>query len=222
VGGVPLVAAAVCPHPPLLVPEVAAGAAPELDDLRAACDAAVAHLLAEDPDQVLTVGSGPEPSGAEVGRPDLPLSQAIGAWLLARHDVPASRLSGQTVSPGAGADECRTLGRGLAGTPTRLALLVMGDASACRGVTAPGYDDPRAEPFDAMVAAALARADAEALLSIDPILAAELRCAGRAPWQVLAAAMATDARQWTGALHYDQAPYGVGYFVATLAPSARP
>jgi hypothetical protein len=28
---------AVCPHPPLLVPEVACGAAPELDGLRAAC-----------------------------------------------------------------------------------------------------------------------------------------------------------------------------------------
>jgi len=37
-----LVAAAVCPHPPLLVPQLAAGGAPDLDKVRAACDAAVA------------------------------------------------------------------------------------------------------------------------------------------------------------------------------------
>ena len=36
-----LVAAAVCPHPPLLVPGVGAGASGELDGLRVACDAAV-------------------------------------------------------------------------------------------------------------------------------------------------------------------------------------
>jgi hypothetical protein len=37
---VPLVAAAVLPHPPVIVPEIAAGAAHELDDLRLACDEA--------------------------------------------------------------------------------------------------------------------------------------------------------------------------------------
>jgi hypothetical protein len=39
-----LIAAAVCPHPPLLVPELAGAAAAELDDLRASCDEAVALL----------------------------------------------------------------------------------------------------------------------------------------------------------------------------------
>ncbi|GAA3457324.1 hypothetical protein GCM10018962_91580 [Dactylosporangium matsuzakiense] len=52
-----LVAAAVCPHPPLLVPELAAGAAPELDDLRAACRAAVAHLANASVDSLIVLGS---------------------------------------------------------------------------------------------------------------------------------------------------------------------
>jgi len=39
-----LVAAAVCPCPPLLVPAVAAGAAPELDAARKACADALGVL----------------------------------------------------------------------------------------------------------------------------------------------------------------------------------
>ena len=54
-----LVAAAVCPHPPLLVPDLAAGAAAELDGLRAACDAALASLLTADADLLVVVGDGP-------------------------------------------------------------------------------------------------------------------------------------------------------------------
>jgi len=219
---VPLVAVAVCPHPPLLVPEVASGAAPELDDLRAACAVAVAHLLDAEPDQVLSVGSGPEPSGAEIGRPDLPLSRAVGSWLLDRGGVHASRLAGQTVLTLATRDECQTLGRALASTTDRLALLVLGDGSACRGQKAPGYDDPRAEPFDAGIAEALGTADTDALLALDPGLAEELRCVGRAPWQVLAGAVAADGRAWHGELLYDGAPYGVAYFVARWSPPPPP
>ncbi|MBX6769006.1 MAG: hypothetical protein IRY90_17965 [Actinomadura rubrobrunea] len=39
-----LVSAAVCPHPPLLVPEMAGAAAGELDGLPHACDDAVRTL----------------------------------------------------------------------------------------------------------------------------------------------------------------------------------
>lgn len=98
------VAAAVCPHPPLLVPQLAAGAAPDLDEVRAACDAAVAGLLAERPDEIVVVGADPEggtypatagasmqPYGVDlrVGGPEgeLPLALAIGAWLLDRADL---------------------------------------------------------------------------------------------------------------------------------------
>jgi hypothetical protein len=186
-----------------------------LDDLRAACDAAVAHLLRADADLLLTLGSGPDPSGAEIGRPDVPLSLGIGAWLFDRQGVHLSRVSGQTIRTDSSPEECQSLGLTLVAAD-RVALLVLGDGSACRSEKAPGFLDPRAEPFDQAVAAALAEADAKALLALDPGLGAELLCAGRAPWQVLAGALLASEGRWTGDLSYDAAPYGVAYFVATL------
>ena len=218
VGRVPLLAAVICPHPPLLDPRVAAGAASELDGLRAACDAAIERLIEVGAERVVIVGSGPEPSGAELGRPDTPLSLAVGEWLLARcggKGVP------EMIATDAAPTQCARLGVRIAGEPAGTALLVMGDGSACRGPQAPGYDDPRAEDFDRSVVSALAAADPAALLALDPVLAAELRCAGRAPWQVLAGALAADGRAWSGDFGYDAAPYGVAYFVAELWPAAQ-
>ncbi|MEO6886807.1 MAG: hypothetical protein ABI232_11075, partial [Jatrophihabitantaceae bacterium] len=45
---------AFCPHPPLLVPEVSGSASAELDDLRAACRAAIVSLTGR---QLVVVGS---------------------------------------------------------------------------------------------------------------------------------------------------------------------
>ena len=63
-----------CPSPPLLVPELAAGAAAELDPLRAACREAVRRLLATRPDEVVVIGTGPGlarfPAGTR--EPDVP------------------------------------------------------------------------------------------------------------------------------------------------------
>ncbi|MER7002689.1 class III extradiol dioxygenase subunit B-like domain-containing protein [Dactylosporangium sp. NPDC000555] len=222
-----LVAAAVCPHPPLLVPEVAAGAAGELHDLRVACRAAVAHLTNASVDSLIVVGSDTTtvrrqppfggtlyPWGIDlpVGDPsgeELPLSLLIGAWL-APHAGDF-----QSVAADAPPAECARLGRALAGEAERVGLLVLGDGSSCRTEKAPGFFDARAEPFDAAVAAALAAADAAALAAIDPGEAGELLVAGRAPWQVLAGACQAADRKMAGELLYDAAPYGVGYFVAT-------
>ncbi|MBQ1089848.1 class III extradiol dioxygenase subunit B-like domain-containing protein [Streptomyces sp. B93] len=60
-----LVAAAVCPCPPLLVPEVAAGAAPELDAARAACTDALGVLAAARPDLLVVVGPDDGDAGAD-------------------------------------------------------------------------------------------------------------------------------------------------------------
>jgi hypothetical protein len=114
-----LIAAAVCPHPPLLIPEVsgpgaaaaggsagaaaaaAAGGQSGLAALRAACDAAVAELVAARADLIAVVGGATRvtqyPGSAAgslrtfgvpylvgTGEPVLPLSLTIGRWLLDR------------------------------------------------------------------------------------------------------------------------------------------
>jgi hypothetical protein len=65
---VPPVAAAVLPHPPLLVPELAGGAAAELDPLRSACRAALSTVLAA-ADLTVLVGDGPVWGVPEPGAP---------------------------------------------------------------------------------------------------------------------------------------------------------
>ncbi|MFF2079563.1 class III extradiol dioxygenase subunit B-like domain-containing protein [Kitasatospora sp. NPDC058162] len=229
-----LVAAAVCPCPPLLVPEVAAGAAPELDGLRAACDEALTALVAAGPQLVVVVGAGPEAEvwteggagsfrrygvplvaklpGGRVEGPELAPSLTVGAWLLERAGVTLPTHA-CAVPADAPADRMLGLGQGLAGLADRVALLVVGDGSACRSVKAPGYLDERAEGFDAATAAALGSADLPALAALDPALAAELKAEGRAPWQVLAGA--AEGAGLTARLGYQDAPYGVGYFVAS-------
>jgi hypothetical protein len=231
---VPLVAAAFCPHPPVLLPELAAGAAGELEALRTACDAAVAALWRARPRRVVVLGSAaagrrhrpplrasfagygvPVEIGSGTG-PPLPLSLAVGVWLLERGAAgrpAATALAAEAVATGAPVRECVEIGTGYARLPEPVALLVMGDGTACRSERAPGYLDPRAEKFDAAVVAALAAADAGALLELDPVLAAELLVAGRAPWQVLAAA--AGGSRFAGEVLYDAAPYGVSYTVAT-------
>ncbi|MFV2100257.1 class III extradiol dioxygenase subunit B-like domain-containing protein [Micromonospora sp. LOL_024] len=240
---VPLVAAAVCPHPPLLVPEIAGAAAPELNDLRAACDTAVARLLDSGARTVLLIGAGDR--SAEVDLPfrgslapwgvplevrlgshpdrraasDLPLSLLVAAWLLGRRPVARTGDTGwrmRTVGADEPVETCADLGARL-GSEQPWALLVSGDGSACRGEQAPGYADPRAEAYDDGVARALADADTEALLGLDPELSAQLKVAGRAPWQVLSGAVRAAGGDWHGELGYYAAPYGVAYFVASWA-----
>lgn len=240
-----LVAAAVCPHPPLLVPGLAAGAASELDGLRNACAAALAALLAAEPDTVVVVGAGPETrthgpsdhgSFAAFGRPEirvgfgrvncagrqgLPLSLLVGCWLLGRAaTVVGSRpfAVGQQVADGTDPAACADLGQRLAEGTGRVALLVMGDGSARRGPTAPRGHDPRAAAFDDAAFTALGAADLDALAALEPGLAGELCVAGRAPWQVLAGAAGGD-RAWRSELHFAGAPYGVGYPVASWRPA---
>lgn len=221
-----MLAAAVCPHPPLLVPEVAAGAAGELNVVRAACSIAIASGLAAEPERVVLLGSGPSthtwaPDAAgsltAFGLPgppgELPLSLTVGRWLLDQVGWDGPREL-HTIAADAAPADCVALGAKLAaGAPAF--LLVLGDASARRSAAAPGHLDARAESFDAAVAAALAAADVDALLALDPHLAADLLAAGRPAWQALAGAARAAGGAWTGALHHDSAPYGVGYLVAS-------
>jgi hypothetical protein len=228
--------AAFCPHPPVLIPELARGAAGELADLRSACRTAILRVAAPGT-RFVVLGSGAADQRydggargtlagfgvgveAALGRlrpvgedpaPQLPLSLTVGAWLLrdalqADHDAvgwsvgPDGELPPEDAAGGAPWDDAPC------------ALLVMGDGSARRSAAAPGYLDERAEAFDQSVLDALAHGD-PAGLRVDPALGRELLAAGAPAWRV--AARWLRERSWSAELHYEAAPYGVGYAVAS-------
>jgi hypothetical protein len=229
-----LVAAAVCPSPPLLVPELAAGSAAELDDLRAACLTAIDAVELAAPELLVVVGAGAATRRYEAGSsgsfapygvpvevclpgraaaepPVLPLPLAVGAWLLQRAGWPGQAV-GQLVAEAASAEECATLGAALAEEADRVALLVMGDGSARRSEQAPRPYDASAETFDQGVVQAFRSADPAGLLGLDAALATSLVASGRPAWQVLGGAAGEAALD--DEVLYDRAPYGVGYIVA--------
>ena len=208
-----ILAVAVCPHPPMIIPEVATGAADDLAAVRTACDGAIATILASSPDRVVVIGAGDlaadrdetaggtfAPYGIDLhvggAGAELPLSLAVGAWLLDR----------------AGWAGPRTYSTGTPDVGGRVALLVMADGSAKRSTSAPGFLDERAEAFDASVASALAKGDAEALASLDPALGAELWAAGTPALRTMGEL--TKGTDIVANLRVDVAPFGVGYWVA--------
>ena len=237
-----LIAAAVCPHPPLLIPEAtgAPGAAdPELNRLRAACRNAVAALLAGRPDLIVVVGGAERtaeypprtpgrlhdfgipftigPAGHDASA--LPLSLTIGKWLLAEHGAPPATWWG--IASDAPPAECLQRGEKLAALAPRVALLAMGDGPARRARAAPHTTDPEADRYDHQVAGALAAADPAALAALDPREDRPLDIAGRAAWQVLAGAAGDEPGDeqgqdtFDGELRYRGAPFEVSYVVAS-------
>jgi hypothetical protein len=278
-----IVAAAICPSPPLLASELT-GQADILPELRTACAAAVTRLLDAAPEVVAVVGpaaatgpwdpagqlslasfapalgqgnsqtdnskkrdagpatappsaAAPPTAGPPAAAPLLPLALGIGARLLDQ-----AGYTGPRTLHGIGEDEpaaaCLALGRRLAASAPRVALLAVGDGSARRAASAPGYLDERAAPFDESVERAVRDGDLPAIAALDPALAAALLAAGRPAWQALAGALsAPSAPYFTGRLPadhrsadgsaaarlqtevlYSDAPFGVAYLVATLTP----
>ena len=227
-----LIAAAVCPHPPLLIPEATGspGAADaELGRLRTACHQAVAALLAERPDLIAVVGAAPltveYPPQApgrlsdygvpftvgDPGEPALPLSLTIGKWLLANHPAPPAVWWG--IARDASPAECLQVGEKLALLAPRVALLALGDGPARRARAAPHAADPEADRYDDQLAGALAGADPAALAAFDPRQDGPLEIAGRAAWQVLAGAAGRDT--FDAELRYRGVPFEVSYVVAS-------
>jgi len=202
----------------MLVPEVARGAAYELNDLRAHCDAVVRRLVADADDAVTVLAPGAERKryGAdaggslrgfgvdlEAGGPDVVLGSelTIGAWLLDR-----AGWSGDRVYATVHADT-----RWNPNTP----VLLLGDGSAKRSESAPGHFDERAAAYDKSIAHALAIGDASALASLDVRLGEQLWAGGVPSLVSLGASLVSAHRGVSNArLRYDEAPYGVGYFVA--------
>lgn len=246
-----IVGAAICPCSPLLVRELT-GQTEVLPELRTACAAAVARVIAAGPDLIVVTGPGPRTEGwpasarlnvaaygpgtalpgntglpgngapAGLAAPGLPLALGVGARLLDEAGYAGPReLHG--VAALAPAADCLRLGARLAASAPRVALLAMGDGSARRSVSAPGYLDERAGPFDAAVERAVGDGDLAALAALDPGLADELLATGRPAWQVLAGALGPDggAAALRPEILYADAPLGVGYLVAafTLVPA---
>lgn len=203
----------------MLVPEIAQGASDELADLRSLCDAVVRRLVAAANDTVTVVASAPEPErwgteaggslrgfGVDVraGGPELVLTPELtmGAWLLDRAGWQGER-------------EYRAV-RADTRFEIDVPVLVMADGSAKRTDTAPGHIDERALAYDKVIAHALATGDAGAFARLDVRLGEHLWAAG-APAMCAVGANVIAARRSvrTASLHFDEAPYGVGYFVAS-------
>jgi len=207
-----IVAVAGCPHPPLLLTGITGRPVAEVEQLRAACLAAIGELLAAGPDRIVLVG------GARPGEDDKALSIVVGRQLLreAGCQLPVEHVVVAADSPPA---DCLAAGRAVARSDgaAGLGLLVMADGSARRSLKAPGYLDERAAPFDAGVEECLASGRLAGLAGLDPELAAELLVAGRAAWQVLAGAVG----EATGSsrLHYSADPFGVWYPVFSWVPA---
>jgi hypothetical protein len=222
-----IVAAALCPSAPLLVPELG-GRNPPLPELRSATGRAVAAMLGAGPDVVAVVGPAPAtaswPAGTAVDlgpfrgsattrRPTLPFPLGLGATVLRDAGYAGPTLF-QGVADDAPPEVCAAAGRAVADAGGRVGLLVVGDGSARRSPRAPGWFDERAAAFDAATESAVRAGDLGALLDLDPVLARALQAAGRPAWQALAGA--ARGATCTSRLDYADAPYGVAYLVAAL------
>jgi hypothetical protein len=211
-------AAAVLPHPPLLL-RANAGREPVAEDLRAAC-AATVRDLADRCESVVVVSGHPARPSTTLD----PLGVRVAAQFL---DEAGLKPAGQVlVRFDAGPEACAAAGRRAAADALSgrraVGALVMADGSACRGPQAPGHLDPRAHGVDAVFAAAVRDGDAAALAALDPVLAREVWFQGRAALGVLASLVPRSVPR--ASVRYADDPFGVFYLVALwdFTPSSAP
>ncbi len=227
-----LVAAAVVPNPPLLVPVVAGELAPDLEACRVACGKVIGALLDARLDLLVVIGGGAtrrehdrdavgslrpygvdELLGLGSGPRALPLSLGVARWLLGPAPLPPLAL--YEIRRSETTFRCAALGQELSDRGARVGLLVAADGSAYPSQTPVG-DDGRGGAYDERWTAALEHGDGTALLDLDPADDTPLWVAGRAALQVLGGALVASGGDWAGELAWRGAPYGVGYAVAAL------
>ena len=232
-----ITAAAFVPSAPILIPEVASGAADELTDLRAIAIAAIARA-AESADHVVIVAAGsrtrhfdkgigtfagfgvpltvtidsssPVAAGKQVD--EIGVAASIGVWLLDQTGWSGPR-SVVEIARDESQNQLVELSMELANSPGSIAFVVVADGSAARTEKAPGYLHPDATAFDALLEDALASGNVQSLASLDRTQAANVVAAGWPAWQV--AALAMQGHDIEARCDYADAPYGVGYFVAS-------
>ncbi|MDF2826933.1 MAG: hypothetical protein K0R01_216, partial [Mycobacterium sp.] len=225
-----LSAIAVIPSAPVLVTELASGAAEELTDLRTAALDAAAAL----PDRWVVVGTargaaaiGPESvgtfagygvdvrvalaPGADSAPRALPLCALIAGWVRGRANPAATvevRVFADDLEPGAAAAAGQALRAEIDAMAENVGVLVVADGANTLTPTAPGGYDPSSLPGQEALDDALATGDVAALAGL-----------GRVAHQVLASL--AGARPVAAEERYRGAPYGVGYFVGTWVPAGR-
>ncbi|MGX9672090.1 hypothetical protein [Mycobacterium sp. HM-7] len=221
---------AIVPSAPVLVPELASGAAAELADLTAAVRCAAQDL----PSRWLAVGAGPQDArvsadavgtfagyGADVRvtlAPDvtgavrpLPLCALIAGWLRGSVNAEATvdvRVFSDDLAPEAALAHGRALREELDTAVDRVGVLVVADGANTLTAGAPGGFDPDSVARQAQWDDALATGDVPAIAGLSGVL-------GRVAYQVLAGLAGPDPKATE---LYRGAPYGVGYFVGTWIP----
>jgi hypothetical protein len=225
-----LSAIAIVPSAPVLVPELASGAAAELADLRNVVLGAAAEL----PDRWVAIGVGSvdaligsdaigtfagygvdvpvalAPGGAGVPS-DLPLCALIAGWVRGRAN-PSARAQVRVYADDHGVDAALGFGRMLRAELDEAAdpvgVLIVADGANTLSPTAPGGYDPDSVPVQAALDDALGGGDAAALAGLPSGVL------GRVAYQVLAGL----GEPATAFESYRGAPYGVGYFAGVWTP----
>jgi hypothetical protein len=215
-----------------MVPELAAGAAAELTDLRDAVTEAAASL----PQRWVAIGVGPADDvfgpqrvgtfagyGVDVRialSPDtadapaqLPLCVLIAGWLRGQAN-PEARAEVRVYAADHDVDAALAHGRRLRAeideADDPVGVLVIADGAHTLTAPAPGGYNPASVPVQHAVDDVLARGHIAALTALPTNIV------GRVAFQVLAGLAEPEARSCTEL--YRGAPYGVGYFVGVWQP----
>lgn len=227
-----LSAIAIVPSAPVMIPELAGGAADEVADLRQAVITAAASLPARW--VALGVGPadavvGPECAGTFAGygvdvritlsprapgaADELPLCALITGWIRGNAQ-PAARAEVRVYHADHDVDAALAAGRRLRAEIDEAAdpvgVLVVADGVHTLTAAAPGGYHPDSVPVQAALDDALAGADAVALTRLPGTVV------GRVAYQVLAGL--TEPAPRSADELYRGAPYGVGYFVGVWQP----
>lgn len=227
-----LSAIAIVPSAPVMVGELASGAAVELTDLREAVFAAAAPL----PARWVAVGVGradslvgPRQSGTFAGYgadvaialspgpadapTELPLCALVTGWVRGQVKPDASaqvRVYADDHGVEAALDRGRRLRAEIDEVGDPVGVLVVADGANTLTQPAPGGYDPDSIPVQTALNDALAVGDATALTRLPDTIV------GRVAYQVLAGL--TEPGPRSAKELYRGAPYGVGYFVGVWLP----
>ena len=222
---------AIVPSAPVLVPELASGAAAELADLREAAFAAAGSL----PGRWIAVGRGsadavvgPGQTGTFAGygvdvpialapgqsnaATELPLAALVTGWLRGRVNPDAHaevRVYADEHDADAAVERGRRLRVEIDEADGPVGVLIVADGAHTLTQPAPGGYDPDSIPVQAALDDALAAGDAAALTRLPVTIV------GRIAFQVLAG---LSERPRSAKELYRGAPYGVGYFVGVWQP----